>query len=203
MRQYLMELIGTFLLTMAISFSGDPTVIGLMFMAIIYLGAHVSGGNYNPAVTIAAAIRRELKVRAAFIYMVMQLIGACIALWLYTMVTDNMFMPDGVPPIGVGMAFCMEALLTAVFAWVVVQTAMSKRFKGSMIYGLAAGFTLVALVGLGGMMNPAVALGAIVCSMFKGIAMKDTTTAFIYIVGPLVGGALAAYAFEYFNPDEK
>src|SRR5689334_20353177 len=83
MRSYVMELIGTFLLTFVIIFSAEPTVVGLFFMSLIYVGIHISGAFYNPAMTVAAFIRGKLSLHKAGIYMAMQFAGAAAALTLY------------------------------------------------------------------------------------------------------------------------
>ena len=63
MQKYVVELVGTFLLALAISLSANPIAIGLMLMALIYAGGHVSGGHYNPAVSFGAFMRGRLSVR--------------------------------------------------------------------------------------------------------------------------------------------
>ncbi len=94
MRQYLMELIGTFFLTLAVSITGNPIAVGIMFMAMYYVGESVSGGYYNPALSVAAWMRGVLAVEEMLIYAGVQSIGACLGVWLFRALTNNVFMPD-------------------------------------------------------------------------------------------------------------
>ena len=61
MRDYLMEFLGTMFLVLAIALTGNPLAIGMMLMAMVYIGGHVSGAHYNPAVTISVWMRGKLK----------------------------------------------------------------------------------------------------------------------------------------------
>lgn len=203
MRSYVMELLGTFLLTFVVAFSGEPTVVGLFFMALIYLGIHISGAHYNPAVTTAALVRGKISLQHCVTYIALQVAGASIALGLYARVTASTWGADLMPAdmvVGTGM----EALLTAMLALVILTVGMGSRYRGGMVHGLVIGFTMVALVGLGGLMNPAIAGGAMVISQFLATpVLNDINSLVTYIVGPLVGGAGAAFLYQYLNPDDR
>ena len=67
MRNYITEFIGTFFLVLAIAFSGDPLIIGITLMVMVYMGGHISGAHYNPAVSIAMIIRGLLTRSEAII----------------------------------------------------------------------------------------------------------------------------------------
>ncbi len=60
MRSYLMEFIGTMFLVLAVTLSGNPIAIGVMLMVMVYMGGHISGGHYNPAVSLAVWVRGKL-----------------------------------------------------------------------------------------------------------------------------------------------
>ncbi len=60
MRSYLMEFIGTMFLVLAVTLSGNPIAIGVMLMVMVYMGGHISGGHYNPAVSFAVWVRGKL-----------------------------------------------------------------------------------------------------------------------------------------------
>jgi aquaporin Z len=203
MRSYIMELLGTFLLTFVIVFSGEPTIVGLLFMGLIYLGIHISGAHYNPAVTTAAFVRGKISMQDGMMYVALQLLGAIVAMGLYARITATVWGADLMPAdafIGTGM----EALLSAVLVMIILTVCMSSRYRGSMVHGLVAGFGLVALVGLGGLMNPAVAGGAMIVGQLLGAgALSDLNSVVTYLVGPLVGGIGAAFMYQYLNPDER
>ena len=200
MQHSMMELVGTFFLTVAISLTGNPIAIGLMLMAMIYVGGHVSGGHYNPVLTFAVWMRGKLHTNDMLGYMAAQTAGALLGVWLFTMITNNVFAPEMAPGIQLGVAVLMEALLAMVLAWVFLTVTSIAKFKGSMLYGFSIGLTLMSISFVGGLFNPAVALAAMICSIMKNGAFGDMNTAFIYIGGPLAGGALSTFVFQYFNP---
>src|SRR5712672_1533675 len=84
-RKYAVEAIGAFFLTFAVgvaALSGSvfvPLAAGAMLMVMIYAGGHISGGHYNPAVTLAALVRRRIGIRDAVAYWVAQVAGGVIA----------------------------------------------------------------------------------------------------------------------------
>lgn len=205
MRHYLMEFLGTFLLTLAVSSASDPMTIGLILMAAIYMGIHISGAHYNPAITTTALVRGMIDIREAIIYMSSQLVGAVTALWFNAFVTGKAWFPEQLPEgFGIGPSVFMETLFTFILCMVVLNVAMSKRYKGTMLHGLIIGLTIGALVGLGGVMNPAVSGGAMLCGMLNQTAgFSSMNNIMIYIAGPLAGGAIAAIAYQYLNPSEK
>ncbi len=79
MKNYLTELIGTFFLVFVIGLSGNPLAIGAVLMVMVYMGCHISGAHYNPAVTLAVWVRNKISMKEALAYMLFQLIGALLA----------------------------------------------------------------------------------------------------------------------------
>ncbi len=201
MRQYLMELIGTFFLTMAIAFTRDPTIIGLMVLAMVYIGANISGAHYNPVLTLAAMIRKKMDINDGIMYMIAQLIGAVIGGVLFNIVTEDVFAPAAAQLDNLGITFAMEALLAAAFC-MVVMTVFGKTMKGNMEYGLIIGFSLIALVGIGGIINPAVAGGSIICNLMQQGPFTDRMVALVYIGAPLLGSIVAVYTNTYLTGEK-
>ena len=80
MKRYVMEFIGTFFLTLVISLTGHPIAIGLILMAMIYAGGHISGGHFNPAVSFAMFLEKTLSLNAMLRYWAAQTLGATLAL---------------------------------------------------------------------------------------------------------------------------
>ncbi|MDE2692037.1 MAG: aquaporin family protein [Acidobacteriota bacterium] len=202
MRKLLMECIGTLFLMMAVAFSGNnPIAVGLMLAVMVYSGGHLSGGHFNPAVSLAAWMRGKLGVADMVQYMVAQVVGACLG-WLvhsYLMGGSTAPMPTEHP---VMHGVVAEALLA--FALVtVVLNMMSSRSAGNPVGGLAIGFTLSAALYTGagvsgGAFNPAVGLGPQVMEAITGGGF-DANTLALYGVGPLVGGAVAALVYKFLN----
>src|SRR5438552_5934679 len=170
-RKYAVEFIGAFFLTFAVgvaALSGSvfvPLAAGAMLMVMIYAGGHISGGHYNPAVTLAALVRRRIGIRDAVAYWVAQVAGGVIAGLLARAVVN----PASVKTLTLSghaqaAAAVVEVLITFALCYVVLNVATSKDQPGNGFFGLAIGFTVAAgafAVGgiSGGVFNPAVALG--------------------------------------------
>jgi aquaporin Z len=202
MKRYVMEGIGTFFLTLAISLTGHPIAIGLMLMAMIYVGGHVSGGHYNPAVSLVMFLEKSLSLHGLFRYWAAQSAGATAALFLFMMITNNMFVPEMASGTSTFAAMAIEALFVLVLCWVVLVMLMSNNYKASSIHhGFIIGLTLTAIAFIGGLFNPAIAVGSIICNVIKVGTMADMPNIMVYVVAPLAGGLAASYLFNASHSD--
>ncbi|MCC6350098.1 MAG: aquaporin [Candidatus Eisenbacteria bacterium] len=205
MREYLTETIGTFflVLTVCLSVLGNqplaPLAIGASLMVMVYMGGHISGGHYNPAVSLAVALRGKLPMKQLLPYWFFQMVGAVLAALVSRVVMNQTmhFFPS--PSATISESLLVEFLFTFALCLVVLQTATSAKTQGNSYYGLAIGFTVtfgaVAGGGIsGGAFNPAVALGPILVD--ATLARGPFHLAWIYLVGPLLGGVVAAWAFK-------
>jgi aquaporin Z len=208
MRRYATEFVGTFFLVFTVctavrSGAGlAPLAIGAVLAAMIFAGGHISGGHYNPAVSLAVFLRGKLSVVDLGAYAVAQLLAGVVAALLarYVVPSDGTAITIGGSDIP--RAFIVELLFTFALAYVVLSVATSKDHPNNSFYGLAIGFTVLAgavAVGSvsGGAFNPAVGVGVLVA----GIA--GMSALWIYLVATLAGGALAGVAFRLLNPDDK
>jgi aquaporin Z len=168
-------------------------------MVMVYMGGHVSGGHYNPAVSLAVLLRGKMASVAEFIgYVVSQCAGAIVAALVVYVIMGKTFAPAPAPTASFVAAFLVELLYTFALALVVLNSAASAKTHGNSFYGLAIGFTVVvaAFAGgpiSGGAFNPAVGIGPIlVDALLGGGTLRNLL---LYIVGPLVGGGLAAMVF--------
>lgn len=205
MRNYLTEFIGTFFLCLTIGMtvlSGTPMAplaIGCALMIMVYMGGHVSGGHYNPAVSLAAMMRGALPSGQLVPYMVSQLLGAVVAGAATQLLMGGTAAPAPGATATTAAALLTEVLFTFALALVVLNVATSKKTSGNSYYGLAIGFTVVvgAFAGggvSGGAYNPAVGLGLnLVHAVTAGAGVGHS---WLYIVGPFLGGALAASVFK-------
>jgi aquaporin TIP len=176
-------------------------VIGVMVSAL----AHISGGHFNPAVTLAFLITRRLSVWLGLAYWVVQLMGAALAaLLLKWIFPDNQEGALGAPALGsdieLGGGLVVEAILTFFLVWVVFATLADPRGSYTAIAGLAVGFVIAfdTLMGgplTGAAMNPARAFGPeLVANVWDDF--------WIWYIGPLAGGAIAALLYDelYLRP---
>jgi aquaporin Z len=209
MRKYITELIGTFFLVLTVGMvviggKGDfaPLAIGASLMVMIFAGGHISGGHYNPAVTLAVLLRGRIDAANALCYVIAQIAGAGIA-----SISVMYLLNDKMPVEAQEMADTTKGLLaeflgTFALAYVVPNTATAKGTKDNSFYGLAIGFTVMTMAyGLGsisgGAFNPAVAFGI---SIMKLAAWNNI---WVYLVGCLAGASVAAFVFRICNPDDK
>lgn len=200
-----MEFLGTFFFIFTIAMTGNPLAIAAMLMAWVYIGGYISGAHYNPAVTVAMAFREKLAWHKVPWYIGAQVLGGFVAYLVTFFLVGTIEIPA--PAIDLPQAFVIEALLAFVLALVVLVVATSDKFKNSHVFGFAIGFTIPALAVLGiitsgGVFNPAIALGANLVGLVKGLPVSWSVVA-MYVFGALTGGALAGHAFNFFFENEK
>jgi aquaporin Z len=210
--KYAVEAIGAFFLVFTVGAavgsrsSLAPLAIGAVLMVMIYAGGHLSGGHYNPAVTLAVLARRRIGLRDAVAYWMVQFGAGVLAAVVVRTVIDPAQLAAIATVTLSGRtllaAFVVELLFTFALCYVVLNVATSKDHPENSFYGLAIGFTVVAgavAVGgiSGGAFNPAVTIGAAVMHMFAW------PTLWVYLVAQVIAGAAAGVAFLALNPDDK
>lgn len=200
MKKHITEFIGTFFLVLVIGLSGNPLAIGSILMVMVYMGGHISGAHYNPAITLALLMRKKIGSTEAVTYMVVQVIGALMAALFVYLLTGETFGPA--PKVGYNIlkSVFIEGAFTFALASVVLNAAATKATSGNSYFGLAIGFTVLAgaIAGgpiSGGAFNPAVGIGPLVIGTAFGGA--DISNIWIYLVGPFGGGAAAAIVHQF------
>jgi aquaporin Z len=202
MKKYITEFIGTFFLVLVVALTGNAAAIGVTLMVMIFAGGHISGGHYNPAVTVAVLIRGKVTSRDAIMYMVVQIIAAVAAALVAKWYAGDMGVTTMDLSGKVAKAFIGELIGTFALAYVVLNVATSRGTTGNSFYGLAIGLTVFAMASTfgavsGGAFNPAVAVGA---TVVKAFALKNI---WIYLVACFGGGLLAALVFNFINEGDK
>ena len=208
LKKYLVEFIGTFFLVFtvcsAVFLAGEGVIgaisIGVVLMTVIYAGGHVSGGHYNPAVTLACAIRGALGWGNVIPYWIAQVLGAIAAAFIAGHFAQ---LPAAAPecPFTLPQIIVGEFLFTFLLCYVVLQVATSKKTEGNGFYGFAIGATvLVGAFAVGGILcygcfNPAVACGL---GFANGIACKCVG---ITALVNLIAGICAAITFKMTDPE--
>jgi len=203
----LVEGIGTFFLVLVVGLTViapgagamAPLAIGTILMVMVYAGGHLSGGHYNPAVTLAVWLRGKCPAKDVPSYIGAQLVGAALASLLVGVCKRGSVVtalqPEVVP------ALLVELVFTFALAYVVLNVATAKKTAGNSYFGLAIGFTVMAGAYAGGNIsgaafNPAVAIGLTIMGLS---AVGDL---WIFLAGNLAGGALAALAFRVTHPGD-
>ena len=208
-RKDAVEAIGAFFLVFTVAVSGlshstfTPLAAGSALMVMVYAGGHISGGHYNPAVTLAALVRRRIGWGQAVQYWIVQLVAGVVAGLVARAVVDpatvTTLRPSGR---ALGATAVVELLFTFALCYVVLNVATSKDQPGNSFFGLAIGFTVAAgAFAVGGIsgaaFNPAVSLGAAVGGLFAW------STLWVYLVAQAVAGIAAGLVFRALNPDDK
>lgn len=210
MGKYLTEFIGTFFLVLTIGCAAGsgaplaPVAIGAVLMTMIFAGGHVSGGHYNPAVTLGVTMRGRCTLADAIPYMVAQAAAAIAAAVAVKFLLAGPVL-DAIKPAAdypVGKALVAEFLYTFALVYVVLNVATAKANANNSFYGLAIGFTVLAgAVSVGGIsggaFNPAVAIGVSI------IGMASWANLWVFLVADFAGGAAAAIVFKMINPEDK
>ena len=208
MKKYIAEFIGTFFLVLTVGCTIipgaagviAPLAIGAALMVMVYAGGHISGGHFNPAVTLAVFTRGRCESKDVIPYWVAQLLAGAAAALIAVFLVGKKGTPMEIR--NVPAAFVAEFLFTFALAYVVVNCATSKDTANNSFYGLAIGMTVMVgafSVGAisGGAFNPAVALGL---AVMKVVNFPDI---WIHLVADLAGGLVAGLTFKFLNPTDK
>lgn len=212
LRKLVTEVVGTMFLAAAIGFAVTQNVelaaltIGFALMVVVYAGGAISGAHYNPAVTLALWVRGACKGSEVLPYIVAQLIGAALG-WLIVFVSFGQgFGPQmgaQVPPM---QGIWLEAVFTFLLVFTILNVAASKRTAGNSYFGLAIGmavFVGATIIGpvTGGALNPAIGLSPNLMNMLFG--QGELGDVWVYLIGPTLGAAIAAFLFNFLNPDDR
>ena len=200
MKNYIIEFIGTFFLVLAIGLTRNPLAIGVMLMVMVYMGGHISGAHYNPAVSIAMIFRGLLSVKEAINYILSQLAGAFLAAIFVQWVGGSVMEVGPSNTASVLQILSVEAIFTFALVLVILNVATNPKTEGNSYYGLAIGFTVMAGAfaggGIsGGAYNPAVGTGPILVDVIMGDG-NTLSNLWYYLVGPIVGAMAAAYVYK-------
>lgn len=207
---YLTEFYGTFFLVLTIGLAVlagtpfAPIAVGAGLTVMVYMGGPVSGAHYNPAVTLAVWMRGRLAAAQVLPYWTAQVLGALAGSLTVYLLTGHTFAPAPAPGATAVQALLAEVLFAFTLALVVLNVATTRATAGNSYYGLAIGLTVMtgALAAgqiSGGAFNPAVGIGPTVVSALLGHG--GFSHLWLYLVGPLAGGALAAVVFKVQHPE--
>lgn len=205
MSRYVTELVGTFFLVLTIGLTVTngtplaPIAIASVLIAMVYMGGHISGAHYNPAVSVAVLIRRKMEARDLAPYVLAQISGAILASLAVMFLAGDTFAPAPAPEAGLIQVLLSEALFTFALTLVILNVATDDATAGNPYYGLAIGFTVLAGVSAvgstsGGVFNPAVGTGPILVDVIAGDGAISAL--WIYWAGPVLGSVLAAGVYD-------
>ncbi|HET8866193.1 MAG TPA: aquaporin [Gracilimonas sp.] len=203
MRSYITEAIGAFFLVLVFGFTGDPLAIGLTLMALVYVGYPVSGAHYNPAVSLAFFLKRELSASDLLGYILSQLIGGFFAAFVIYFLSTSVFYVEPPSDTGLYQQVFSEVFFSAIFVMIMMILSLSTLHRKNQLVGLIVGLTFTGMLMVstpisGGILNPAISIGTALFDLVKG--GDSYIHLLLYTLAPLCGGALAAFSFSYFKP---
>jgi aquaporin Z len=200
-RRYAAELLGTFVLvfggTTAIVAAGRadapilvvvPFAFGLALLAGLYAFGEVSGGHFNPAVSLGLFLDRRLPPIDLVAYWVAQFLGAILAAIVLLIATSqDDVAATATKPSSDGTAFVIELVFTAIFVLVILQASRTERFGSSALIAIPLTLLAVHLAAIpfsGSSVNPARTFG-------PDLVGNTWTGLWIYLIAPPLGAALA------------
>ena len=221
MKKYIAEFLGTLVLVLfgtgiAVLSGGDlvatSLAFGLAIVAEAYVIGSISGCHVNPAVSLAMLINKKLSVKDFICYVISQVLGAIAGSAILFFILSNTNL--GTTALGANFygelsannislvaAIVTEIVLTCVFIYTIL--GVTSEEKNSSVAGIVIGLTLtfVHLIGIpltGTSVNPARSLAPAI--FLGGEAIRQI---WVFILAPLVGGAVAAFLFKYLNTTKK
>ncbi len=215
MRKYFAETIGTFALVFAgtgavviddvthggVSHVGIAATFGLVVMAMIYTLGDISGAHLNPAVTLGFWLARRLPGRCVGPYLIAQTIGGLLASTVLLLMFGNRAYLGATLPAGsVWQSFALEAVLTALLMFVILNVSTGPKETGVMA-GIAIG-GVIALEAMfagpicGASMNP-------VRSLAPALVSGHLTSLWLYLTAPVLGAAIAVPCWLLTRPSNE
>jgi len=204
MNKYIIEFLGTLFLVLIISLSQNPIAIGLGLAVLVYMGAHISGAHYNPAVSLSMLINKQIQLKEFSFYVASQLLGSVVATYFVVLLGNDDFNVVSNTS-DISSFFLAEILFTFLLVFVILNVALNKNLKGNQFYGLAIGLTVTAgafSVGdiSGAVFNPAVSFGPSFFSFIDpqvvGNDISSSDFFLYYLISGIIGSVVASYLYK-------
>ena len=217
--EFLSTLLFVFGVICSVVYGGDFAAIGVSAIGgvMIYIFGRVSGAHFNPAISLALFIRQKLSALEFGLYVAAQIVGSFIACLLFVLVRRGKFNNFAGNEIPLTMydpndgdkdgwsyfgAFLMEVILTFILIMFILASCERDNYLGPSL-GLAFSLTLLACSIIGGgvsgcSMNPARSLAPAFMQLFNGENKNPIKQIWIYLVGPFLGGIIAAFVWPIF-----
>ena len=217
--EFLATMLFVFGVICSVVYGGDFAAIGVSAIGgvMIYIFGRVSGAHFNPAISLALFIRQKLSAMEFGLYVAAQIVGSFIACLLFVLVRRGKFNNFAGNEIPLTMydpndgdkdgwsyfgAFLMEVILTFILIMFILASCERDNYLGPSL-GLAFSLTLLACSIIGGgvsgcSMNPARSLAPAFMQLFNGENKNPIKQIWIYLVGPFLGGIIAAFVWPIF-----
>eukprot|EP01083_Nonionella_stella_P018270 50960_1 len=193
------ECVGTAILVFVIQVASTdlaPLAIGAILISIVFAGGPISGAHYNPAVSLAVALRGNMEYDIMLQYMISQIVGGIVGGLCGGIVSSSYSVVAIGDDVSYLQALLAEVIFTFILCFVVLSVATNPKVENNNYYGLAIGLVVasgaITVGGIsGGAFNPAVAFGLSISSGFSGLVYGC-----LVIAADLLGGCFAAGCFR-------
>jgi len=201
MRRYLMESVGTMSLVLAFGMTSEPLALGLVLAALIYGGMFVSGAHFNPAVSFAYFIRREINLKLFTGYTISQVLGAFAGSGILLMISDSVLYMEPPSSTTLTQQVTVEIFLSFLLVFAYLSLLNHTSNDNIRLNALGVGLTLTAAILIGddisgALLNPALSIGTSVVDLLtvNGDSFQHIP---LYTMAPLAGAALASFLVWY------
>lgn len=201
-------------INMGVGYLGVALAFGLTVLTMAYAVGHISGGHFNPAVTLGAALAGRIEWRLVLPYWATQIVAAMFAgLVLFAIAAgkegfnpaESGFATNGFDersPDGYGFlaALVLEIVLTAIFLYVILGSTDSRAPAGFAPLAIGMSLTLIHLISIpvtNTSVNPARSLGV---ALFVPEALSQV---WLFLLAPLIGAAIAGFSYKYIFPNTE
>lgn len=206
MRKYYTEGVGTFILVLTLGLSSEPLAIGFIYISLVYCAFSLSGAHFNPAISFAFFLKKDLSLSEFTGYALSQVLGAFLAAAILPSIINTVFFVQASSTSTYTQQITVELLFS--FLWVLLFLVLvkSRNFKGTHLHGLVlgvslAGFIMIAEPISGGIFNPAISIGTSVFDFFTGGNSYESIP--LYTLSSLAGASLAYFVFSKMDIKEN
>jgi aquaporin Z len=206
---------------LGIGFAGVSLAFGLTVLTMAYAVGHMSGGHFNPAITLGLAAAKRFEWKEAIPYVVTQVVAAIAAsatLWVVAVnqkgTTKASLAAGGFAANGYGdhspgqyaliAGLVIEVVLTAVFLVVIMGTTDKRASQGFAALAIGLSLTLIHLVSIpvtNTSVNPARSTGPAILLSFAGESWA-VEQLWLFWLAPIVGGILGAFVYQFVSREE-
>lgn len=202
-----MEFIGTFFLMFVFAASGNAIAVALVLMLMVYLGANISGGQYNPAITFGLFIAGKLPNERVVGYIITQFIAGLSAIAVFTLLGGKDLVVRPAESATLFQAALAEILFSFTLVLTVFITMVGRKSVENQFFGIAVGLNI--LVGAfavgaisGGIFNPVLGISPQIYRLFTGSTIIPEVIA-LYLIAPIFGALLASIVYGLLGSKEK
>ena len=200
LKALVMEYIGTFFLMLVFATSGNAFAVALVLMLMVYIGAHVSGAQYNPAVTFGLFVAGKISSNKVMSFIVTQFIAGISAIAVYSLLGGKELIVRPAATATLFQSVLAETLFSFSLVLTVFMTMVDRKSEENSYFGLAVGLNVIVgafAVGAisGGVFNPVLGIAPQIYRLFTGGSIMPEVIA-LYLIAPMFGALIASIVYN-------